>query len=285
MMRLVAKAFRQLRRLAQILLVDVGVVDRSFRIFPLPSWRSLTLLLRQKEASGRRWHRIRLRRRSDWFTFEEIFIKESYDLRRLQRWPELIDTYRSIVDGGSAPLIIDAGANVGFSTFYFHTLFPDSLVVALEPEPSNFEILSDGLKEESSILCLKAGLAGEDRRLAIVDSGLGSRGFRTTGTSENGGTKAAGDCVPGLSVPSLIARAREERSVVPFLIKIDIEGFEQEVFSTNTDWIDDFPLLIIELHDYMLPSTANSQNFLKAISSRRRDFVHIDENVFSIRND
>ncbi len=284
MMRILAKAFRQLRRLAQILLIDVGGIDRSFQIFPLPSWRSLTLLLRKRDTSGQRWHRIRLRRRSDWITFEEIFVKECYDLRRLQRYPELIDTYRSIVAEGPAPLIIDAGANVGLSSHYFQALFPESLVVALEPEPSNFEILSYSLKDNPSTLCLEAGLAGEDRTLAVVDSGLGSRGFRTTETGPNDGEAQAGAGVPGFSVPSLIAKAREQRPIVPFLIKIDIEGFEQEVFSANSDWIDDFPLLIIELHDYMLPSTANSQNFLKAISSRNRDFVHIDENVFSIRN-
>lgn len=281
MKHLLTKAFRRLRRLAQILLIDVGLIDRSFQIFPLPSWRSITFLLRKKEASEQRWHRIKLRRSIDWYTFVEVFVEECYDLRRLQRWQELIDAYRSIVAEGPVPLIIDAGANVGLSSYYFQALFPESLVVAVEPEPSNFDILSHVLKDSPSTLCLKAGLASEDCRLAVVDSGLGPRGFRTTNSDPN---DVESDGVPGLSVSSLIARARKERPIVPFLIKIDIEGFEQEVFSANTDWIDSFPLLVIELHDYMLPTTANSQNFLKAISSRNRDFVHIDENIFSIRN-
>lgn len=44
------------------------------------------------------------------------------------------------------------------------------------------------------------------------------------------------------------------------------------------------PLMIVELHDWMLPRTANSANFLKAVAARNRDFVFRGENVFSIRN-
>ena len=37
------------------------------------------------------------------------------------------------------------------------------------------------------------------------------------------------------------------------LIKIDIEGGESELFEKNIEWIEKFPLIIIELHDWMLP--------------------------------
>ena len=38
----------------------------------------------------------------------------------------------------------------------------------------------------------------------------------------------------------------------PFLIKLDIEGYENEIFKNNYDWIDKFKVLIIETHDWML---------------------------------
>jgi hypothetical protein len=34
----------------------------------------------------------------------------------------------------------------------------------------------------------------------------------------------------------------------------------------------------------MLPHSSNSKNFLKAISQLDRDFVYIEENIFSISN-
>ena len=72
----------------------------------------------------------------------------------------------------------------------------------------------------------------------------------------------------------LLTKASCGRSRRLFITKIDIEGFEDDLFSSNTDWIDDCLLLIIELHDWMMPKTANSNNFLKAISAKKRDFVY-----------
>jgi hypothetical protein len=67
-------------------------------------------------------------------------------------------------------------------------------------------------------------------------------------------------------------------------VKIDIEGFEEELFSKNTEWVDKFPLLVIELHDWMLPRDRTSAHFLTLIATLDRDFVYIGENVFSISN-
>jgi hypothetical protein len=74
------------------------------------------------------------------------------------------------------------------------------------------------------------------------------------------------------------------RRCVPFIVKVDIEGGECEFFSQNTSWIHRFPLLIVELHDWMLPGSANSATFLKAVGDSGRDFVLAGENVFSISN-
>ena len=70
----------------------------------------------------------------------------------------------------------------------------------------------------------------------------------------------------------------------PFIVKIDIEGGENDLFANSTSWIDDFPLLIIELHDWLFPMKGTSRNFLMAISKLDRDFVHHGENIFSINN-
>ncbi|HUF09420.1 MAG TPA: hypothetical protein VMO47_08880, partial [Rhodothermales bacterium] len=68
---------------------------------------------------------------------------------------------------------------------------------------------------------------------------------------------------------------------VPFLIKIDIEGFEDDLFSNNTDWVDQFPLMIVELHDWMLPGARVSRHFLREVAKRDREFMHFDGYVIS----
>ena len=71
---------------------------------------------------------------------------------------------------------------------------------------------------------------------------------------------------------------------VPFIAKIDIEGGEADLFSQTVEWADAFALLIVELHDWLLPKEGTSHSFLAYVGSRNRDFIHIGENVFSIRN-
>ena len=71
----------------------------------------------------------------------------------------------------------------------------------------------------------------------------------------------------------------------PFIVKIDIEGGEQDVFSGNTEWVARTPVLIIELHDWLIPKGGTSGPFLKCISALDRDFVYIGEAIFSIAND
>jgi hypothetical protein len=85
-----------------------------------------------------------------------------------------------------------------------------------------------------------------------------------------------------LSVPEVLREYGDE--CIPFICKIDIEGFESELFSIESSWVDEFSLVIIELHDYLFPGAGKSRNFLAKISKLDRDFIHVGENSFSIKN-
>ena len=70
----------------------------------------------------------------------------------------------------------------------------------------------------------------------------------------------------------------------PFIVKIDIEGGEAELFSGSTEWVGQTPILIVELHDWLLPKRGISQPFLKSIAPLDRDLTHIGEDIYSISN-
>jgi hypothetical protein len=59
-----------------------------------------------------------------------------------------------------------------------------------------------------------------------------------------------------------------------------IEGGEDALFNGDTSWLGQFPLVIIELHDWMLPFSGSSRNFIKSIAQYDFDFVHKGENIF-----
>ena len=206
----------------------------------------------------------------------QIFVAHDYALDRFARGGEMRDLYERIAASGARPLVLDAGANIGASALFFCLRYPRAHVLALEPEPGNFELLTRNCAQlDVDARC--AGIAATAGFASLLDPGLGEWGYRT---ERDAGARSG---VPLYAAADLVS-TKTRAGFVPFIAKIDIEGGESELFSSATGWIDAFPLLIVELHDWMLPGQANSQNFLKCMAKRDRDFVYAGENVFSFRN-
>jgi FkbM family methyltransferase len=216
---------------------------------------------------------------SDWFTFDQIFIHEDYNLKALKRYPEFEALYAKYASEGT-PLILDLGANIGLSGVYFRHIWPGSKIVAVEPSEDNFGVLRQNFGNDGAFDALLAGIASQPSKLALADPSVEKNAFTTT-VLEPGGEGG----VQGVTVPEILARYPRSMGYFPFIVKIDIEGFESELFSGNTDWVNEFPVLIIEMHDWLFPGQRTSANFLQTISRLDRDFVYLGENVFSIRND
>jgi FkbM family methyltransferase len=216
---------------------------------------------------------------SDWFTFKQIFLDEDYDLRPLSRYRELKALYASIASKGT-PLIVDLGGNIGMSALYFGLVWPKARVVAVEPDEGNFKALSRNMAARPGLEAIHAGISSRPTRLSLSNRAAGENAVRT-GPADGGASTAV---VEGITVPQILDKHAGPGGSEPFILKIDIEGAEADLFSSNVEWIDRFPLIIIELHDWLYPGERTSSNFLRAISQLDRDFLHIGENIFSIRN-
>lgn len=212
---------------------------------------------------------------SDALVFHQIFANHDYDISRLPRAADIHASYDDILSAGHTPLIIDAGANIGLSTLYFADVWPKAHVIAIEPDPANFALLCTNSGDLPRVTCVNAALASSSGGAQLIDPGLGYWGLRATPVE----TIDAAD-VPSIGMGGLLTNYDYQ----PFLVKIDIEGGESYLFSEKTEWIDRFTLLIIELHDWMLPRQGTSHNFLREIAKRDRDFVYVGENIFSIAN-
>ena len=222
---------------------------------------------------------LRLRKgTTDLLTFEQIYCNNDYDTQKLVRNADIRAIYMTQLESGT-PVILDLGANCGMAATFFRLSWPSAHVIAVEPEPANFAALQLNASQLSEIECVRAAVASFTGLARIVNPLAESWAVQTE-IAEKGETDGT---VRAVSIPELLSAATA-RGGIPFICKIDIEGFESELFCRGTSWIDQFPLIIIELHDWMLPRKATSQNFLQAISTRNRDFVYVGENVFSIRN-
>jgi FkbM family methyltransferase len=225
----------------------------------------------QSNISRDFFHRLGV---ADIGVMKQIFIAEDYKLSRLRRFNQITNTYNAMVAQGKTPFIIDAGANIGASIVYFAMQFPKAKIICFEPDLENFKLIQKNTYGLNVDLRQQA-IGSDNGRVELLDVGANEWGYRTLAST-------SGSHI--LSAMNDVVNEQISQNLTPFIIKIDIEGGEANLFEKNTNWIDLFPLLIIELHDWMLPGKGSSISFLDCIGKFKRDFVHIGENIFSIKN-
>lgn len=222
---------------------------------------------------------IKIRDKIDMAVISQVFFSEDYGISSLAQSKKIINTYNNLVKNGKKPLILDIGANSGMASVYFARDYPEATIIGIEPDDGNFQLGQANTALYQNVTIIKAGISNVDGKGTIINADVNAGTENWAFQTEMSDT---GDLVM-LSVNSILKKYSDENTV-PFLVKIDIEGFEKNLFSSATQWVDQFTLLIIELHDWMLPNTANSSGFLKCISQLNRDFVYRGENIFSIKN-
>jgi FkbM family methyltransferase len=183
---------------------------------------------------------------SDISVFNQIFIEREYG---------------PLDDMGDGGLIIDCGANVGYSSAYFLSRYPNCQVVAVEAEPGNHAVLEMNLAAYGGrAKVIHAGVWSRNAPLAIQrekyrDGREWSKQVRLCGPGEESD-------VEGVGVGSLLAASGFESIS---LLKMDIEGAEAVVFSDACQsWLGKVEAIAIELHDDSIYGNA-SEVFFSAI--------------------
>ena len=188
---------------------------------------------------------------SDLHVFHQIFVEREY---------ACLDDLKDV------GLILDLGANVGFSSAYFLSKFPDSFVVAVEPDPANFVALEHNLKPyEGRYKLVRAAVWPENTKLYFDITTLGQQAEwgRKVGTAPLSNIE-----VEGIDINSLLNMTPYPRIS---LLKMDIEGAEREVFSRNIQpWLSLTDAFAIEVHgaecEQMLQTAISGCNFSQSRS-------------------
>lgn len=178
----------------------------------------------------------------------------------LTYWQVFIDQEYALTTSKSPQVIVDAGANVGLASIYFANRFPDAQIFAIEPERSNFEMLLKNVAPYQNIVPIHAALWNENKQISLVDPGLGNSGFMTQdGDDQERDLGQQLHLVNAMTVDQIMT----EHAIAKIdILKIDIEGAEEEVFADPVAWIGKVDSLIVELHERMKPGC--SQSFSQA---------------------
>ena len=163
-------------------------------------------------------------RHSIFHTYEEIFVREIYRFQAATK----------------TPLIIDCGANIGFSILYFKKIFPQAQVIGFEPDPENFALLQSNLQQNPQF---NQNIQLEKKAIWIHNEGIsfqadGSEGSKINEAAAQGSTK-----VETQDLKELLRRYPS----VDFL-KVDIEGAENTVMPAVKEELHRVQNLFLEYH-------------------------------------
>ncbi|MBU2952159.1 FkbM family methyltransferase [Tamlana agarivorans] len=161
------------------------------------------------------------------FMNEEIFVEEIYKFN----------------SNSSKPYIIDGGANIGMATIYFKKIYPDSEIIAFEPDKKIFDILANNIKRFgfNSVKLINKGLWNENKVLSFFSEGADAGLLSGNLVSNND------DRFESIDVESLRPYLNRK---VDFL-KLDIEGSETEVLIDIDDLLINVEHVFVEYHSFV----------------------------------
>jgi FkbM family methyltransferase len=134
---------------------------------------------------------------------------------------------------GEPATIIDLGGNTGIAARWLLGKFPTATLCSVEPEGGNYAMLERNLAGRAT--CLRACAGSVERTVRM--SGSDEDGFRMV-DDPNGDVRV-------MTIPTII-NAVGTPDVD--LLKVDIEGAEQELFDSCRPWIGRIRVLSVECH-------------------------------------
>jgi FkbM family methyltransferase len=205
-------------------------------------WEALLLAVKLGYPEPQAWRvlprqvshplQVRLRGSSDMDAFRQIFVDEEYSILRKLSEPALV---------------LDLGANVGYSAAYFLNVFPKAFIVAVEPDHRNLAICKANLVPyRDRVMLLHGAVWSKPAKLRLLTGVFGDHREWATQVGEPIEAEPTSSYVQAWDVETLIDMSG--RNTVD-LLKVDIEGAELSVFGTSAgSWLHRVRNICIELH-------------------------------------
>lgn len=165
---------------------------------------------------------------------------------RYRRPYEILHTYKELFEEeiykfpsqSQSPLIVDCGANIGLSVLYFKSLYPQSSIIAFEPDQDNFLLLNENCKRNSltNVDCRQSAVWISDEIIHFSSDGTQGSQIASEKATEN----------------VILVKAERladllDQKMIDFL-KIDIEGAEVDVLTDCSEGLKNVRNLFVEYH-------------------------------------
>jgi len=150
----------------------------------------------------------------------------------------LCPTYEPPFPARRLDVVVDLGANIGFTSLYFARRLGAGTCVAVEPDAANASLLRRNLEQNGiAAIVLEAAVGRLD----------GTAMFTSAAESNLGRLADAKGATPVrvVSMRTVLEHVGDRRID---LLKIDIEGGEGALFDADTTWLDRVDAIMMEFH-------------------------------------
>lgn len=162
-------------------------------------------------------------------TFDEIFLKNIYSI------PLPIKPLH----------IVDAGANTGFASLFFHMKYPKADIVALEIDKENVEMFYKNTNWIPSIEVITKALYNTKSFFKVINPYNASNSFQIVEVNQNESFD-----IESITIDEILELKNWNEIDI---LKIDIEGAEKQLFESNfKTWLPKVKIIMIETHDRMI---------------------------------
>jgi FkbM family methyltransferase len=186
------------------------------------------------------------------FMYEEIFQKQIY----------------KFAPASSKPLIIDGGANVGVSVLFFKWTYPESRIVAFEPDYKVFAALERNVAnfELNNVTLINKALWSSETTLEFMTEGA------------DAGRLCAFEL--GKEIYEVETKRLRELLTQPIdFLKLDIEGAETEVLKDSADLLVNVNNIFVEYHS--LAKKSQTLHLITTILNKAGFRIHIHSSIRS----
>jgi FkbM family methyltransferase len=214
---------------------------------------------------------------ADHAAFWQCLVRNQYDVTKFPHARRLLDAYRDHVSQGRRPLVLDCGANIGLASVWFAAAFPQAHICAIEPDQGNFSLLTENtwpFRDRATLI--RGAVWGDASHVRISNPGAGSAAFRV----EPAPSSDAG-AIEAYTVGQICKRVG---APAPFIVKLDIEGAQKDVFARNAEWVGETHLIALELDDWLLPWQGTSRPFFSCVSQHPFEYLMSGETLFCFRD-
>ena len=171
-------------------------------------------------------------------------------------------------------LVVDLGANIGLTSIWYCQQYGATKIVAVEPNPSNAALIRQNFTNNRiNGIVIQAAIGATDGTVTFFSSKESNLG-RVVSIEEQVNNNR--EQVKMISMTTLLANFELDDDLD--LVKIDIEGGEQQLLAENLSWLTRTKAMIVEFH----PDRIDYPGLIKIIE--QQGFRYIPANTVHINN-